>query len=64
VKDNIVDAGMRMTRRTLLATASMMAAPLLVASGGPDPERAFAAEAPVKAANADKFPRCRLSSSA
>jgi len=56
VKDNIVDAGIRMTRRTLLATASMMAAPLLVASGGPDPERAFAAEAPVKAANADKFP--------
>ena len=48
---NDKDTGIRMTRRTLLATASFVAA-----AAGLGPERAVAAEAPVKGANADKFP--------
>jgi len=51
VKDNIADTGIRMTRRSLLA-----AAPFVAAAVGLGAERAVAAEAPVKASNADKFP--------
>jgi oxalate decarboxylase len=49
VKDK--DTGFSMTRRTLLG-----AAPFVVAAAGLGAERAVAAEAPLKAANADKFP--------
>jgi oxalate decarboxylase len=45
------DTGISMTRRTLLG-----AAPFVVAAAGLGAERAGAAEAPLKAANADKFP--------
>jgi oxalate decarboxylase len=53
VKDNIAQTGMRVTRRTLLA-----AAPLVAAAVGLGPTRAVAAAAaaPVKPANTDKFP--------
>ena len=51
VKDNIADTGIRMTRRTLLA-----AAPFVASVAGLGPERAVAAEVPVKGSNADKFP--------
>ena len=45
------DTGISMTRRTLLG-----AAPFFVAAAGLGAERAGAAEMPLKAANADKFP--------
>jgi oxalate decarboxylase len=51
VEVNIADTGIRMTRRSLLA-----AAPFVAAAVGLGAERAVAAEVPVKAANADKFP--------
>jgi oxalate decarboxylase len=51
MEDNIADTGIRMTRRRLLT-----AAPLVAAAAGLGPERAVAAEAPLKASNADKFP--------
>src|SRR3989442_14397067 len=49
VKDK--DTGISLTRRTLLG-----AAPFVVAAAGLGAGRAVAAEAPLKAANADKFP--------
>jgi len=51
MKDNIADTGIKMTRRSLLG-----AAPFVAAAAGLGTERAVAAEAPVKASNADKFP--------
>src|SRR5260370_379584 len=49
--DNIADTGIKMTRRSLVG-----AAPFVRAAAGLGTERAVAAEAPVKASNADKFP--------
>jgi oxalate decarboxylase len=51
VKDNIADTGIRMTRRSLLASASFVAA-----AAGLAPEPTRAAEVPVKPSKADKFP--------
>ena len=51
VNDKIANTGIRVTRRILLA-----AAPFVAAAAGLGPERAGAAEVPVKGSNADKFP--------
>src|SRR5260370_27137495 len=51
MKDIIADTGIKMTCRSLVG-----AAPFVRAAAGLGTERAVAAEAPVKASNADKFP--------